>query len=94
VAKVQTWRCAGGHAPAIHGGPAGLEGESRVEDAVFEGIVACYCGFARELEEVHANEGYDEAYEERHGIHWIVGVEALEKDEGCDDGGCREADVI
>ena len=94
VAKVQAWRGAGGYAPAIDRGAAALEGEPRVEDAVFEGIVACYGWLARELEEVHADEDYDEAGEEGHGVHWIVRVDALEEDEGRDDGGRREADVI
>jgi hypothetical protein len=71
-----------------------LEGVSRVEDAVFEGVVGRCGGFAGDFEEVHADEDDDEADEERDGVNGIVGVEALEEDEGRDDGGCREADVV
>lgn len=51
-------------------------------------------GHARELEEVHAEEGGDEAGEERDGVGGIVCVEALEEDDGGDDGTGRETDVV
>jgi len=71
-----------------------LEGEARVEDAVFERVVARYGGLARELEEVHADEDDDEADDEGYRVHGIVGVDALEEDEGRDDGGRRKADLV
>ena len=82
--KVEPWRGRGG--PAVDRGAA-LEGESRIQDAVLERVVTCDCGFARELEDVHADEDGDEACEERDGIHGVIGVDALEENEGRDDGG-------
>ena len=95
VAKVQSWRGrrTGGGTPAVERGTA-LEGETRVEDAVFERVVACYGWLARELEEVHADEDDDEADDEGYRVHGVVGVEALEEYEGRDDGGRRKANLI
>jgi len=95
VAKVQSWRGrrAGGGAPALERGAA-LEGETRVEEAVLERVVARWRGLARELEEVHADEDDDEADHEGYRVHGVVGVEALEEDEGRDDGGRRKANLI
>jgi hypothetical protein len=92
VPKVQPRR-GRGRWPAVDRGAA-LDRVVRVEQAVLERVVARYCRFARELEEVHADEDDDEADEEGYRVHRIVGVEALEENERCDDGGCREANVI
>ena len=43
---------------------------------------------------MHADENGDEAYEEGYCVYGVVGVDALEEDEGGDDGGCREADIV
>ena len=83
-----------GGSPAAVDRGAALEGETWVEDAVFERVVARYGGLARELEEVHADEDDDEADDEGYRVHGIVGVDALEEDEGRDDGGRREANLI
>ena len=96
VADVHSWRgrgAGGGGTPAVDRGAA-LEGETWVEDAVFERVVARYGGLARELEEVHADEDDDEADDEGYRVHGIVGIDALEEDEGGDDGGRRKEDLI
>ena len=54
----------------------------------------CGIGFAGDLEEVDAEEGGDEARKERDGVGRVVGVEALEEDDGRDDRGRREADIV
>ena len=72
--------------PAVDRG-ATLEREPRVKDAVFERVVSRNCGFAGELEEVHADEDDNEANDEGYCVHRVVSVDALEENERCDDGG-------
>ena len=43
---------------------------------------------------MHADEDDDKAYEERDGVYRVIGVDALEQDEGGDYGGRREADIV
>jgi hypothetical protein len=43
---------------------------------------------------VHADEDGNEADDEGYCVYGVVGVDALEEDEGGDDGGCREADIV
>lgn len=50
--------------------------------------------FAREVEEVDACEDDEEAAEEGNGIYGVGRVEALEKDEGCEEREGRECDVV
>ncbi|KAI0245525.1 hypothetical protein BJV78DRAFT_1356676 [Lactifluus subvellereus] len=56
--------------------------------------VAAYSASQAQELEVHADEYGDKAYDEGQGVHWVTSVEALEDNEGCDDGGHREADVV
>ena len=53
-----------------------------------------YGGLARELEEVHADEDGHKACEEGDCVYGVIGIDALEEDEGGDDSGCREADIV
>ena len=71
-----------------------MQREAWIQYAVLEGGVPWYGGLAGELEEVHADEDGYEAHEEGYCVYGIVGVDALEEDEGGDDGGCREADIV
>lgn len=71
-----------------------MQREPRIKDAVLERVVTRDRGLARELEEMHADEDGDKAYDEGQGVHRGIGVEALEENEGCNDSGRREADVV
>jgi len=48
----------------------------------------------RRVEEVNAEEGYEEPVDEGDSVHSICSVEALEEDKGSYDGCCREGDVV
>ncbi len=43
---------------------------------------------------MHADEDDDKSYEERDCVYGVIGVDSLEEDEGGDDSGCREADIV
>jgi hypothetical protein len=50
--------------------------------------------FAREIEEIDTSENCKETAQERDCVDGIAGVEALEQDEGCDEGAGGESDVV
>lgn len=50
--------------------------------------------FTREIEEIYTSEDCEETAQERDCVDSIAGVEALEKDEGCDKGAGGEGDVV
>lgn len=49
---------------------------------------------ARQVEEVDTGENRKEAAEEGDGVACVDGVEALEEEEGSDEGECREGHVV
>lgn len=50
--------------------------------------------FARQIEEIDTSEDCEKTTKERDCVDGIAGVEALEEDEGCDEGAGGESDVV
>lgn len=77
-----------------------MEAETRVHEAAFEGGVSVgiewWWGLwdAGDVEEVDAEECDDEAHEKGDCVGAVGCVEALEEDEGSDDGCGGEANVV
>lgn len=86
--------------PAIDGHPT-LDTETGVHEPALEGrvwwaVVVVDRGFWNpgEVEKVDTEEGDDEAGQQGYGVGGVIGVEALEQDDGGYEGGCRKSNVI
>ena len=69
--------------PGIHQSSS----KCRVGMGISIGVVKRRFGYPRTIEKMYTKEGNNEACNEGHDIRCITGIEALEKDERCDNGG-------